>query len=105
ELGRQRGLAGALQAGQQDHGRRRLGEPQPTFLAAEDADELLVDDLDDLLRRVQRAGDLLAAGPLLDPGDELPDDRERDVRLEQGDADLTGRRVDVSGGRATAAGA
>ena len=103
QLGRERGLTRTLQAGQHDHGRRRLGEPQPPLLAAEDADELLVDDLDDLLGRVQRGGDLLAAGPLLDPGDELPDHRERDVRLEQGNADLTGGRVDVGGGQPAAA--
>ena len=38
-----------------------LGEPQPPGLAAEDRDQFLVDDLDDLLRRVQRLGDLGAA--------------------------------------------
>ena len=31
-----------------------LAKPQPPGLAAEDRDELLVDDLDDLLGRVQR---------------------------------------------------
>ena len=34
ELGRQRGLTGALQAGQHDDGRRHLREPQPPGLAA-----------------------------------------------------------------------
>ena len=50
ELAGQRGLTGTLQARQHDHGRRHLGEPQPPGLAAEDLDELLVHDLDDLLR-------------------------------------------------------
>jgi len=99
ELGRQRGFAGSLQASQHDDGRRHLREPQPPGLAAEDADQFLVHDLDDLLRRVQRGRDFLAVGPLLDPGDELPDDRERDVRLEQGDADLPRSRVDVGSGQ------
>ena len=36
ELGRERRLTGALQAGQHDHGRRDLGEPQPPGLAAQD---------------------------------------------------------------------
>ena len=58
QLAGQGGLAGALQAGEQDHGRRVLGELQPTGLAAEQLDELLVDDLDDLLGGVQRARDL-----------------------------------------------
>ena len=49
-------------------------------------DELLVDDLDDLLGRVQRLADLLAAGPLLDRVDELLDHGQRDVGLEQRDA-------------------
>jgi hypothetical protein len=49
QLAGQRGLTGALQAGEQDDGRRLLGELQPAALAAEDVDELLVDDLDDLL--------------------------------------------------------
>ena len=56
ELAGQRRLAGALQAGEHDHRRRVLGEAQPPGLAAEDLDELLVDDLDDLLRGVERCG-------------------------------------------------
>ena len=72
ELGGQRRLAGALEAGEHDDGRAGLGVAQPAGLAAEDRDELLVDDLDDLLGRVQRAADLLAAGPLLDGGRRTP---------------------------------
>ena len=63
QLAGQRRLAGPLEAGQHDHRRRVLGEPQPPGLAAEDRDELLVDDLDDLLGRVQRPADLGAAAP------------------------------------------
>ena len=40
-------------------------------------------------------GDLRARGALLDRGDELPDHRQRDVGLEQGDADLARGGVDV----------
>ena len=36
ELAGQRGLTGALQTGQHDHGRRGLGEAEPAGLAAED---------------------------------------------------------------------
>ena len=54
ELAGQGRLTGTLQTGQHDHRRRLLGQPDPAGLAAEDLDELLVDDLDDLLRRVQR---------------------------------------------------
>ena len=98
ELAGQRGLAGALQAGQHDHARRLLGQPDPPGLAAEDGDELLVDDLDDLLGRVQRTGYLGALGPLLDPRDEAADHRQRDVRLQQRDADLARGGVDVGVG-------
>ena len=58
-------------------------------------DELVVDDLDDLLGRVQRLADLVAAGALLDRIDELLDDRQGDVGLEQGDPDLAHGGVDV----------
>ena len=68
QLAGQRGLTGALQAGQHDHRRRGLGERQLAGLAAEDADQFLVDDLDDLLGRVERGGDLRALGALLDAG-------------------------------------
>ena len=66
ELAGERGLSGALQAGQQDHRRRGLGQAQPPGLAAEDPDELLVDDLDDLLGRVEGLGDLGADRALPD---------------------------------------
>ncbi len=95
QLAGQRGLTRALQAGQHDHRRRHLGEAQPPRLAAEDLDQFLVNDLDDLLRRVERLGDLDAAGPFPHVGDEVPDHGERDVGLEQGDPDLPARRVDV----------
>ena len=95
ELARERGLAGALQTREHDHARRLLGQPQPPRFAAEDRDELLVDDLDDLLRRVQRTGDLGALGPLLDPRDERADHRQRDIGLQQRDADLARGGVDI----------
>ena len=43
--------------------------------------------------------DLLAARALLDRGDELPHHRQRDVGLEQRDADLARGRVDVGVGQ------
>ena len=99
ELRREGGLARALQAGQHDHGRRHLGKAQPPRLAAEDRDQLLINDLDDLLGGIQRRGDLFARRPLLDLGDEGPDHRQRDVRLQQRDPDLTAGGVDVGGGQ------
>ena len=46
-------LAGALEAGHQDHGRPRGGEGEVARGAAHQARELLVDDLDDLLAGVE----------------------------------------------------
>ena len=63
------------------------------------ADELLVDDLDDLLGGVQRLADLGAAGALLDRRDEVLDHRQRDVGLEQREPDLARGGVDVGLGQ------
>src|SRR3546814_698856 len=95
ELGGQGRLAGTLEAGEHDHRGAGLGIAQAAGLASEDVDELLVDDLDDLLGRVQRLADLGAAGPLLDRAHELLDHGEGDVGLEQRDADLARSGVDV----------
>jgi hypothetical protein len=95
ELSGQCRLTGALETGQHDDRRRGLGHPDAAGLPAEDADELLVDDLDDLLRRVQRTGHLGAGRALLDRRDERADHRQRDVGLEQRDADLARGGVDV----------
>ena len=53
QLARGGRLAGALEPGEEDDGRRAGGEGDLEGLAAEDPDELLVDDLDDLLGRAQ----------------------------------------------------
>ena len=95
QLAGQRRLSGTLQAREHDDGRRRLRELQPAGLAAEDPDQFLVDDLDDLLSGVQRARDLGALRPLLDPGDEAADHWQRNVGLEQGEPDLATGDVDV----------
>jgi hypothetical protein len=95
ELAREGGLTGALEAGEHDHRRCGLGEPQPSGLTPEDADEFLVDDLDDLLGRIQRLRDLGPDRPLPDGSGESADDGHRDVGVEQGTADLADRRIDV----------
>ena len=73
-------------------------------VAGEDADQLVVDDLDDLLAGGDRLGDGLAAGLVLHPLDEVAGDRQRDVGLEQGDADLAQRGRDVLVGQRALAG-
>ena len=99
QLARQRGLTGALQTGQHHHGRRRLRECQLPGLPAEDGDEFLVDDLDDLLRRVEGAGYLRTLGPVFDSTDERTDHRQRNVGLEQCQPDFAGGGVDVGVGQ------
>lgn len=100
ELSGERRLTGTLEAREHDHGGRLLGEAQAARLATEDADQLLVDDLDDLLRRVQRLGDLFTEGPLLDLLDEGAHHGQRDVRFQECDADLACGGVDVRLGQA-----
>ena len=98
ELAGERRLTGALQAGEHDDGRRLLGELEPALLAAEDRDQLVVDDLHDLLGRVERLVDLVAEGALAHLAGEVLDDLEGDVGVEQGAADLADGSVDVRGG-------
>ena len=61
-------------------------------------DELLVDDLHDLLGRVERLVDLVAQRALAHLAGELLDDLERDVGVEQGAADLADGAVDIRRG-------
>ena len=72
-----------------------LGELELPRLAAEDRDELLVDDLDDLLRRVERAADLRAKRPLAHVAGERAHHGDGNVGVEERAADLADRRVDV----------
>ena len=64
-------------------------------VGAEHLDQRVVDDLDDLLARRDRAQHLLADRLLGRLVDELADDRQRDVGLEQRDAHLAHRRAHV----------
>jgi hypothetical protein len=95
ELGGRRRLARALEAGHEHDRRRARREGEPRRRAAHQRRQLLVDDLDDLLARIQLALDLRAEGPLLDPARELLDDLEVDVGLEEREADLAHGPVDV----------
>src|SRR5690606_2757057 len=95
QLAGQGGLAGTLQAGEHDHRWRVLGQVQAAGFATEDANEFLVDDLDDLLARVQRLGNLGAQGAFLHLGYEAADHRYGNVGVKQGATDLACGTVDI----------
>jgi len=95
QLGRGGRLARALQAGQQDDRRRTAGVGDLERLAAQDRHQLLVDDLDDLLARAQRLGELESDAPGPHRVGEGTDDTDLDVSLQQGGADLAEDLVDV----------
>ncbi len=88
-------LAGALQAGEQHDRRRARSERDSDGRPAHQRGELLVDDLHDDLARVQATDHVLAEAAPLDRLRERLDDLEVDVRLEQREADLAHRAVDV----------
>jgi hypothetical protein len=93
-------LAGAVEADQHQDLGRLLRHLEGLALAAEDVDQLVVDDADRGLSRREGAEDVLADRALADCGDEVLGDLEVDVRLEQGAADLLHRLVDVLLGQA-----
>ena len=77
QLGRVGRLARALEAGHQHHRRRPRGVGDLEGLAAEGGDQLLVDDLDHLLARVERLGAARADGLLADALDHQADHARR----------------------------
>jgi hypothetical protein len=101
ELGGGGGLARALEADHQEDGRRRHPGREPG-VAAEDPDQVIVDDLDHHLPGRDRPQHLLADRLLADPVDEGLDHRQRHVGLEQGDAHLAQRGHHVGLGQRAA---
>jgi hypothetical protein len=88
ELAAGGGFTGALEAGHEDDGGRLGGFLEAGGVFAEDVDEFVVDDFDDLLGGREGGGDLFAEGADADVLDELVDDGEIDVGFEEGEADL-----------------
>jgi hypothetical protein len=76
-----------------------FGEPQSARFAAQNLNELGMNDFDDLLRRVQRTGYLRRQSAFLHSGTESPHDRKRDVSFEQSSTNLADGSVDVSFGQ------
>src|SRR5918995_4367807 len=90
-------LARALQPEQQDDARPLVTRLQPAFGIAEERDHFVTDDLDDLLRRRQAAQHILPERPIAYAVDECLDDLEIDISFEQGETDLSKRRLHVLG--------
>ena len=82
QLGGSRRLPRSLQAGEQDDSRRPPGVGELESLTAEDAGQLLVDDLDDLLTGAEGRGQFQPHAPFPDTLGEAPDDAELDVGFE-----------------------
>ncbi len=82
------GFAGALQAGHEDDRGRLRGEFEAGRVFAEQGDELVADDLDDLLGGREGGEDFSADGFDADVLDEVADDVEVDVGFEQGYANF-----------------
>ena len=99
QLTGQGGFTSTLQAGEHDHSRRVLSQVQAAGLATQDLNELLIDDLDYLLRRVERLRDFRAAGAFLDALDKATDDGQRYVGFQQREADLASSGIDISLGQ------
>ena len=89
------GLARTLQTAHHVDGGRPVGDGEFPVRTAHEGDELVIDDLDYLLRGGERFQDILAERLFADGGDEVLDDGEIDIRLEKGDPDLTHRLLDL----------
>ena len=88
ELAAGGGFAGALQAGHENDGGRLRGKFEAGGVFAEEGDQLVANDLDDLLGGRERGEDLSADGFDADLLDEVAGDVEVDVGFEQGSADF-----------------
>ncbi len=95
QLARGGGLARALQAGHQDHRRRRDAQRQVLVGRPHQFLEFGADDLHERLSRGQALRDLGADGALLDLVDEVLDHRQGHVGLEQGHAHFAQSVLDV----------
>lgn len=92
----QRCLAGSLQAGQHHYRRWFLSERQLAGLAAEDADQFFVDDLDNLVGRVESSRYFGTPSAFFDPVHKRPHHRQRNVGFKQRQPDFAGGGLDIS---------
>ena len=93
------GLAGALQAHQHHEAGRLRRDVDLLIVRAHEGHELFVDDLDDLLRRVQRFQDIRAHGPFRHVLGKVLDDFIADVRFQKCQTHFPHRFLDVGIGQ------
>ena len=103
ELGGGGGLAGALEADDEDDGGRLGGALEARGLGAEQGDEFVVDDLDQAVERAWGAEQLGGGGASPDGLDVVARDFVVDIGFEQGEADLAEGGVELLFGDAAAA--
>ena len=87
-------LPRALEAGEQDDGRRASREREPRVARAHQRGQLVMDDLHDLLAGCNALEDVLAERALAHTPDEALHDLEVDVRLEEREPHLAHRARD-----------
>src|SRR2546425_3754244 len=84
------GFAGTVQANEQ-RASRTAAQVERRVLRAQQSDQLVVDDFDDLLARLNALNDLLADRLFLDSLDEIAGDLEIDIGVQQRHPDLAQR--------------
>ena len=99
QLARGRRLARTLESEEQHDARRRRILRESAFRLAEQRQQLVAHDLDDLLDRRQALQDGLIGRLVANAIDERLDDLEVDVGFEQRQPDLPQRRLDVFRGQ------
>ena len=95
ELTRGGGFSGTLQADNQENTGWLVGETELGFVTAQNFDQFLIDDADNLLRRSEGIENFLPHGTGSDGFNELFDNLKIDVGFEQCHANLAQRRLHV----------
>ena len=103
QLASQGGLTGTLQTRQHDDGRAALRHVDAAGRTAEDAHQLLVHDLDNLLGGIQRLGNFRTKSTFLHVSGKFADHGDGDVSVEQGAADFADGCINVCLGEAALA--
>ena len=95
QLSREGRFSRTLEAREHDDRRRGFGELQLGRFASQDSDEFVVDNLNDLLGRIESFVDIVRQRALANRRREILDDLEGDVCFEERPANLTDGSVNV----------